>query len=91
MVFITLQSLASLLVWERSTYLPFRVPVPKLKPREVPISQWTLQVLVLTLGSLLNNWAYSFQVPLTIQIVFRSAGESITGRTIDLFVDDNPV
>lgn len=35
-----------------------------------------MQVLVLTSGSLMNNWVFAFSVPLTIQIVFRSAGES---------------
>jgi UDP-xylose/UDP-N-acetylglucosamine transporter B4 len=40
----------------------------------VPVRRWILQVLVQTTGSLLNNWAFAFHVPLSIQIVFRSAG-----------------
>lgn len=49
--------------------------MPLLNPRQVPLSQWALQVLVLTAGSLLNNWAFAFHVPLSVQIVFRSAGK----------------
>ncbi|PPQ99192.1 hypothetical protein CVT26_014115 [Gymnopilus dilepis] len=68
MLFITLQSLPSFLIFPKSSF------VPRLKPRQVPLSQWALQVLVLTSGSLLNNWAFAYNVPLTIFIVFRSAG-----------------
>jgi len=37
-----------------------------------------MQVFLVSTGSLLNNWAYAYNVPLTIAIVFRSAG---TNRT----------
>ena len=67
MMFITLQSLPS--------FLEFSKGYPRLKPRHVPLKDWALQVLVLTSGSLMNNWVFAFSVPLTIQIVFRSAGE----------------
>ncbi|KAF4617397.1 hypothetical protein D9613_006015 [Agrocybe pediades] len=66
-LFITLQSLPSFLVFPKSGLLP------RLKPRQVPLKQWAIQVMVLTSGSLLNNWAYAYNVPLTIFIVFRSA------------------
>lgn len=69
MTFITLQALPG--------FLFFSSGIPRFKPRQVPIGQWGLQVLVLTAGSLLNNWAFAFNVPLTIQIVFRSAGKFI--------------
>lgn len=69
MLFITTQSLPSFV-----TFGPNRL-LPRLKPRQVPLKNWLLQVLVLTSGSLLNNWAFAYKVPLTIQIVFRSAGE----------------
>jgi len=68
MLFITMQSLPSFLIFSKSGFLP------RLKPRQVPLSQWAFQVLVLTSGSLLNNWAFAYNVPLTIFIVFRSAG-----------------
>lgn len=67
MAFITLQSLPTFLAWHKDGGL-------RLHPRQVPLSQWALQVTMLASGSLLNNWVYAFHVPLTIQIVFRSAG-----------------
>ncbi|KAF9485894.1 UAA transporter [Pholiota conissans] len=66
MLFITLQALPS--------FLTFSYGLPRLKPRQVPLFQWLLQVVVVTSGSLLNNWAFAYNVPLTILIVFRSAG-----------------
>lgn len=68
MAFVTIQSLPRFLTF----YEPYRLP--RLKPRHIPLSQWAVQVLVLTAGSLLNNWAFAYHVPLTVQIVFRSAG-----------------
>jgi len=68
MLFITVQSLPSFLNFSQPGY------VPRFKTRQVPLAQWALQVLVLISGSLLNNWAFAYNVPLTILIVFRSAG-----------------
>lgn len=70
MLFITLQQLPSFTERNPSSWFSLR-----LKPRAVPLSQWLLQVVVLASGSLLNNWVFAFNVPLTIQIVFRSAGK----------------
>lgn len=42
--------------------------------------EWLAQVFILTSMSLLNNWAFAFHVPLTLQIVFRSAGPSFLTR-----------
>ncbi|KAI0741443.1 UAA transporter [Daedaleopsis nitida] len=72
MLFITAQSLPSFLVFSKGSVLPH------LKPRHVPLSSWALQVLVLTSGSLMNNWVFAFSVPLTVQIVFRSAGLAVS-------------
>ncbi|RPD64339.1 UAA-domain-containing protein [Lentinus tigrinus ALCF2SS1-7] len=72
MLFITLQSLPSFLVF------PAGGGLPRLKPRHVPLSSWALQVVVLTSGSLMNNWVFAFSVPLTVQIVFRSAGLAVS-------------
>ncbi|KAI0653434.1 UAA transporter family-domain-containing protein [Cubamyces menziesii] len=72
MLFITAQSLPSFL------FFPKGSRVPRLKPRHVPLRDWALQVLVLTSGSLLNNWVFAFSVPLTVQIVFRSAGLAVS-------------
>lgn len=40
--------------------------------------EWLVQVFILTSMSLLNNWAFAFHVPLTLQIVFRSAGLAVS-------------
>jgi len=73
-LFITVQTLPQFLTWPSS-----REPwLPRLKPRQVPVRDWMLQVLVRTAGSLLNNWVFAFHVPLTIQIVFRSAGLAVS-------------
>jgi len=71
MLFVAIQSLPFFLCWKKHE-LGFLIP--RLKPRKVPLKQWGLQVILVTLGSLLNNWVYAFRVPLTIQIIFRSAG-----------------
>lgn len=71
MLFIALQSLPSFIEWRKSRR---GILFPALKQRQVPISRWAAQVVLLTAGSLLNNWVYAFHVPLTLQIVFRSAG-----------------
>ncbi|KDQ61653.1 hypothetical protein JAAARDRAFT_123135 [Jaapia argillacea MUCL 33604] len=52
--------------------------IPRLKPNKVPLRNWAAQVFVQTAGSLLNNWVYAFDVPLPIQIVFRSAGLAVS-------------
>jgi solute carrier family 35 (UDP-xylose/UDP-N-acetylglucosamine transporter), member B4 len=49
-----------------------------LKPPRVPPGRWAVQVLLLTAGSLLNNWVYRYHIPLTVQIVFRSAGLAVS-------------
>ncbi|KAI0352296.1 UAA transporter [Trametes cingulata] len=72
MLFITVQSLPSFLTFPKGSV------IPRLKPRHVPLRNWATQVLVLTSGSLLNNWVFAFSVPLTVQIVFRSAGLAVS-------------
>ncbi|KAJ3930474.1 MAG: UAA transporter [Lentinula lateritia] len=83
MMFITLQSLPGFITFkspsisgkedtERENW------IPRLKSRQVPLIQWASQVLVHTTGSLLNNWAFAFNVPLTVLIVFRSAGLAVS-------------
>ncbi|KAL1686859.1 UAA transporter family-domain-containing protein [Schizophyllum commune] len=70
MLFITLQALPS--------FLAFKSGVPSLKPRQVPLSNWAAQVILVTVGSLFNNWVYAYKVPLTVMIVFRSAGLAVS-------------
>ena len=80
MLFITIQSLPSFIELRKSRG---GIIFPALKERQAPISHWATQVFLLTAGSLLNNWVYAFHVPLTVQIVFRSAGNpnKISART----------
>jgi len=68
MLFITLQSIPSFLSWNKES------PYPRLLPRQVPLREWLLQVIVLVSGNLLNNWAFAYHVPLALQIIFRSSG-----------------
>jgi len=77
MLFITAQQLPSFLTWDASSQQS-RSWLPRLKPRQVPVAQWLLQVTTFASGSLLNNLVYAYSVPLTIQIVFRSAGLAVS-------------
>lgn len=70
MAFVTLQMLPSFITFGKGSYIPV------LKARQVPLKNWFMQVAVLTTGSLLNNWAFAYKVPLPVLIVFRSAGKS---------------
>lgn len=71
MMFIALQSLPSFVTYSPEAW------IPRLKSRQVPLRNWATQVLVLSTGSLLNNWAFAFNVPLTVLMVFRSAGKHV--------------
>ncbi|EGN92273.1 hypothetical protein SERLA73DRAFT_191396 [Serpula lacrymans var. lacrymans S7.3] len=71
-LFITVQALPGFLDWTHPDHLP------RLKKRTVPLRVWGIQVLLSTTGSLLNNWVFAFNIPLTVQIVFRSAGLSVS-------------
>lgn len=69
MLFITCQSLPSFLIQPKHSLFP------RLKPRQVPLYEWCLQVVVLLGSTLLTNWSFAY-TPITLQIVFRSSGES---------------
>jgi UDP-xylose/UDP-N-acetylglucosamine transporter B4 len=75
MLFIAAQQLPSFIAWDTSRRAPWWLPLPRLKPRQVPVTQWLLQVTTFASGTLLNNLVYAYSVPPSIQIVFRSAGE----------------
>ncbi|KAF8596766.1 UAA transporter [Ceratobasidium sp. AG-I] len=72
MSFITLQSLPSFVQWRQYRRSP--VPLPALKPRAIPFSVWLSQVLLVSAIALLNNLTFRYKLPLSIQIVLRSAG-----------------
>lgn len=50
------------------------IPVPKLKPRQIPLSAYIVQVVLFCLLSILNNKAFSYLVPMPVHIIFRSGG-----------------
>ncbi|KAI9508186.1 UAA transporter [Russula earlei] len=73
MLFISAQQLPSFVSWDAP-----RSWSPRLKPRQVPIAEWLLQVVTFASGTLLNNLVFAFSVPPTLQIVFRSAGLAVS-------------
>jgi len=61
------------------------IPIPKLKPRRVPLSAYVVQVVLFCLLSILNNKAFSYLVPMPVHIIFRSGGLAVSmlmGRII---------
>jgi UDP-xylose/UDP-N-acetylglucosamine transporter B4 len=81
MIFITLYRLPSFLHHDPDS-LSW---LPTLRPRQVPLTQWATQVVLFTSGSLIMNWVYAYDVPLSLMIVFRSAGlviSMILGRLL---------
>ncbi|KAF9782356.1 UAA transporter [Thelephora terrestris] len=61
------------------------IPIPKLKPRQIPLSVYFVQVVLFCLLSILNNKAFSYFIPMTVHIIFRSGGLIISmlmGRTL---------
>ncbi|THH26607.1 hypothetical protein EUX98_g7578 [Antrodiella citrinella] len=49
-------------------------PYPRLKPRQISILPYLLQVVLFYLVSLLNNAAFAYKIPMPVHIVFRSGG-----------------
>ncbi|KAH9004620.1 UAA transporter [Lactarius hatsudake] len=74
MLFIAAQQLPSFVIWDTRS----RSWLPRLKPRQVPISQWLVLVTTFASGTLLNNLVFAFNVPLAVQIIFRSAGLAVS-------------
>ncbi|KAJ7765656.1 UAA transporter [Mycena metata] len=72
MLFIAAQSLPAFLVFRPGHRLP------RLKPRQVPLRHWAAQVIAMSTSALLYNWAFAYNVPLMILIVFRSAGLAVS-------------
>ncbi|OBZ71846.1 UDP-N-acetylglucosamine transporter YEA4 [Grifola frondosa] len=49
-------------------------PYPRLKPRQIPILPYFIQVLLFYCISLLNNTAFGYNIPMPVHIIFRSGG-----------------
>jgi len=47
---------------------------PKFKPRRIPLTPYTIQVVLFYLVSLLNNAAFAYRIPMSVHIIFRSGG-----------------
>ncbi|KAK0524465.1 golgi uridine diphosphate-N- acetylglucosamine transporter [Tilletia horrida] len=58
----------------RSLTMLQRLRLPRLKTPKVPVSRWSVQVLLYLTTSLLNNAAFAYDIPMSVHIVFRSGG-----------------
>jgi len=54
------------------------IPIPKFKPRQVPLSAYVVQVVLFCLLSILNNKAFSYLIPMPVHIIFRSGGLAVS-------------
>ncbi|EJU03765.1 UAA transporter [Dacryopinax primogenitus] len=75
--FVVLRQLPSFLIFSPfpGTSLPL---IPSLKPHKVPLTRWVLDVLLVTLVSMMNNQVFKYRIPLTVQIIFRSGGLAVS-------------
>jgi len=53
---------------------PLNVPVPRLRPRRVPLAPYLIQVGLFYSISLLNNLAFGYNISMPVHIIFRSGG-----------------
>ncbi|KAJ7262780.1 UAA transporter [Mycena haematopus] len=47
---------------------------PRFKPHRIPLTSYLVQVALFYLISLLNNAAFSYRIPMSVHIIFRSGG-----------------
>lgn len=67
-------SLYGLPKFVRFTHGPLGIPIPCLRPRRIPLTPYLIQVSLFYLVSLLNNLAFSYDIPMPVHIIFRSGG-----------------
>ena len=53
---------------------PLNIPIPRLRPRRIPLTPYLVQVGLFYFLSLLNNLAFSYDIPMPVHIIFRSGG-----------------
>lgn len=70
---VALPSHLTLQASEGSTGLA-RLPFPRLKPRQISLAPYTIQVAIYYGLSRLNNAAFAYNIPMTVHIIFRSGG-----------------
>jgi UDP-xylose/UDP-N-acetylglucosamine transporter B4 len=47
---------------------------PRFRPHHIPLTPYLVQVALFYLISLLNNAAFSYRIPMSVHIIFRSGG-----------------
>ncbi|VDB86790.1 unnamed protein product [Peniophora sp. CBMAI 1063] len=68
---VSLHGIRKFLYFERG---PLGLPLPKMRPRRVPLTPYLIQVVLYTAISSLNNAAFAYKIPMTVHIIFRSGG-----------------
>jgi UDP-xylose/UDP-N-acetylglucosamine transporter B4 len=53
---------------------PLYIPIPRLRPRRLPLTSYLIQVGLFYFVSLLNNLAFGYNIPMPVHIIFRSGG-----------------
>jgi solute carrier family 35 (UDP-xylose/UDP-N-acetylglucosamine transporter), member B4 len=53
---------------------PLNIPIPRLRPRRLPLTSYLIQVALFYFVSLLNNLAFGYNIPMPVHIIFRSGG-----------------
>ena len=56
------------------THGPLNFPIPRLRPRRLPLASYLVQVALFYFVSLLNNLAFGYNIPMPVHIIFRSGG-----------------
>ncbi len=56
------------------THGPLNIPIPRLRPRRLPLTVYLIQVALFYLVSLLNNLAFGYNISMPVHIIFRSGG-----------------
>ncbi|KAK6974601.1 DUF1992 domain-containing protein [Favolaschia claudopus] len=68
---ISLHGLPTHLFWSKNNN---GLRLPRFKPRRIPLTSYLVQVALFYFISLLNNAAFSYRIPMSVHIIFRSGG-----------------
>lgn len=67
-------SLSTLRLISILLFSPLDIQRLRWKKPSVPLSRWSVQVILYLTTSLLNNTAFAYQIPMAVHIIFRSGG-----------------
>lgn len=67
-------SLSTLSLLSIALFSPLELSRLRWKKPSVPLSRWSVQVVLYLATSLLNNTAFAYQIPMAVHIIFRSGG-----------------